>query len=1186
VSAELDELSTRANAMVTEAASAGDPALLDAAIGLHEATLVDQGPFRPVRLSNLSVAHRARFTLTGNLADAERAVEFGEHAVAALGAGDPNAVLVVSNACAAYVTRYGSSERPPDLDRVVRLGEWAVAVLTPGDPHRATLLTNLGTGYWTRFTLTGDLADVERAIRLGELAVAALAPGDPNRAAILSNLAASYWARFGRSGQLSDVDRAIEVGEQAVTLLEPDDPHRAGVMTNLGTAHNERFERTGDMADLDRAIGCHQQAAAVAPGDPTVLSNLSTAFRTRFERLGEVADLDRAIEHQSRAVAAGRDDHPMRALFLTNLGIVHQQRFERLGDMGDLDRALDCKERAVAATPAGHPDLALRSSNLGVTCLARFHRLGRSSDVDSAVRWQERAVAATPPGHPMAAHYHANLGSALHVRFEHTGSLADLADSIVHKERSVAETPDGQPIRATRLSNLALAYQSRFERLGAVADMDRAVEAGGHAVALTPADHADRALHLGNLGTTYHTRFEHLGSMSDLDLAIECHEQALAAAPADHADLARYLSNVGVALHSRFRRVKSSVDRMVEVAERAVTATPPDHPDRVLRLSNLARTYQARGEHTGEVADLDRAVDAGRQALAAATGPARARYLTVLAHTYQGRWRLTRDATDLDSAIEYFRQALAETPADHPLRAARLFSLGYAYQSSDGVTSAEIAALAEQAVAATTGPPDERVRACWVFGRIAHRLGDPHTARRALDEAVALLPSTAARETSRTDQEYRLGTSVGLVGEAIAAHCALSDPAGAVEVGERGRGILLSAQLDLRAGLDVDDPELARRYRFVLDRLNAPDPSTGDIVSWRKRLWAEYDAVVAEVRAQGGPVAGVPAPVVADRTVVLVNASRRRGDAIVLTAGRPVHVPLPDLHLADAERYAVRLREATHDSSAITGKLRRQRVLTELLGWLWDSVVGPVLDTVEEPRVWWLPTGVLGQLPLHAAGHPGQPGALDRVVSSYAPTMRALARSGDREAVARRQLVVALARTPGLADLPFTAAEAAGLPADLPPLVDERATVAAVRAALPVASWAHFACHASTNPDAPSEGGLHLHDGVLPIAEVSRLDLPDAELAYLSACSTGHAGRRHADESIHLASAFQLAGFRHVIASLWPLDDGVAATAADHFYRRVGSVGAAYALHEVVSELRTEHADRPHLWAPLIHSGS
>jgi CHAT domain-containing protein len=143
-----------------------------------------------------------------------------------------------------------------------------------------------------------------------------------------------------------------------------------------------------------------------------------------------------------------------------------------------------------------------------------------------------------------------------------------------------------------------------------------------------------------------------------------------------------------------------------------------------------------------------------------------------------------------------------------------------------------------------------------------------------------------------------------------------------------------------------------------------------------------------------------------------------------------------------------------------------------------------------------------------------------------------------------------------------------------------------VTAALPDATWAHFACHADADLNAPARSGLHLHDGMLFVPDISRLRLTSAELAYLSACSTAHPGIRDADQSIHLASAFQLSGFRHVIASLWPLNDQIAATAAGLFYRNLTSADdSSSSLRQVAFELRARHPDRPDYWAALIHSG-
>ena len=1121
-----------------------DPVLLGSCIALFEGIVAmtpHHHPHRATRLHNLAEAHRARYELTGQGDDADQAIGIGQQAVAAIHDGDANTALILNTLSATHLLRFRRVGHPNDLDRAIQVGEQTV-VATGADLNIAVYLSNLVAGYLLRFEETGHITDLDRAIGTGERARAATPAHSPHRPTILTNLGTAYWTRFTRAGHPADLDRAIEIGGQAVTA-DTGDPNRVTVLSNLAVAYHHRFERTGSLADLDRAIEHHEHAVAATPDDApdgaTRLSNLGMAYQARFERLADVADLVRAIDHLGRAVAATPHGHRQFATFLSNLGIAYHARFERLGDVADLDRAVASYEQAVAATPDDHPDVAYRLSNLGLTYWSRFIRTGELSDADAAIDAGRRAVAATPDGHPDRAMRLSNLGGALQQRSAHSGSLHDLDRAIAHHQQAVAAVHPDHPSRALYLSNLGVAYQARARRSGAGPDFDRAVDAAERAVAATPDDHPDRVLRLFNLGRALQTRYEHSGDPADLDWTVDLARETAAAVPADHPDRARYLFSLGYAHRLRFQRTgaTSDLDRAVDAAERAVTATPDDDPRRAARIYLLGTCYTRRW-NTGGALDRSR-----------------------------------------------------------------------------------ISRLAEHALAATTAPPFDRLRACWAAGRLSYVLDERRTARLLLDTAVELLPLVAARETSSADHEYRLGANRGLVGETIAVHCALDDPGGAVRAGELGRAVLLASRLALRtplADLEAEHPAPARRLRRVRDALNAPDPAAMtlpggqdlDHVDRRKRLWAEYDAVLAEIRRLPGldrfllpPTWTELRPTATGGAVVLLNADLQRCDGIVVTAdGPPLLVPLHELRLADVEARAAELTQATHDAGSFTGELRRQRVLTELLGWLWDTAVEPVLDAVEcrlrpddgvPPRVWWMPTGLLGLLPLHAAGHPGQAGALDRVISSYTPTLRALARARGRPAATvLRRLTVALDRTPGLPDLPATAAEAASLHAahpDMPLLANEQATAARVTGALPEASWAHFACHAGTNPDAPSEGGLHLHDGVLPIAEIGRRDLHEAELAYLSACSTGHVGWRHADESIHLASAFQLAGFRHVVASLWPLDDRVAAGAADHFYRLMPDTpsadDAAVVLHRVIQHLRDEHTGRPHLWASLIHSG-
>src|SRR5208282_3740783 len=99
------------------------------------------------------------------------------------------------------------------------------------------------------------------------------------------------------------------------------------------------------------------------------------------------------------------------------------------------------------------------------------------------------------------------------------------------------------------------------------------------------------------------------------------------------------------------------------------------------------------------------------------------------------------------------------------------------------------------------------------------------------------------------------------------------------------------------------------------------------------------------------------------------------------------------------------------------------------------------------------------------------------------------------------------------------------------------------------------------------------------------------QLTYLSACETSTGGVRVLDEAMHLSAAFQVAGFRHVIATLWTIIDDRSVAIADDVYAALTAGGtpdaaeAARALHGAVTRLRAQYPHVPLLWAPYIHSG-
>jgi CHAT domain-containing protein len=314
----------------------------------------------------------------------------------------------------------------------------------------------------------------------------------------------------------------------------------------------------------------------------------------------------------------------------------------------------------------------------------------------------------------------------------------------------------------------------------------------------------------------------------------------------------------------------------------------------------------------------------------------------------------------------------------------------------------------------------------------------------------------------------------------------------------------------------------------------------------------------------------------------------------------------------DRVDYAVAARHADAFLAAGAGERDAgDEAIREVLAWLWDAVCEPVLDRLGHtgslgntsspqdtgsasgqgpwPRVWWVPSGPLSVLPLHAAGRPGEGAVMDRVISSYTPTVGALLQARRRKPPARaRALAVGVPAAPGLRELASAEREARAVARGLgaAPMLGADATVPAVVAALGSATHAHFACHALTDPGDPGGSCLMLADGRLSVRDLAPLLASDGYLAYLSACGTASGAHRLLDEPVHVASALHAAGFAHVIGTLWPVDDGLADQLARAFYRLLAAgQGPAAALHAAVRGLRDAQPDNPALWAAHVHVG-
>ena len=187
--------------------------------------------------------------------------------------------------------------------------------------------------------------------------------------------------------------------------------------------------------------------------------------------------------------------------------------------------------------------------------------------------------------------------------------------------------------------------------------------------------------------------------------------------------------------------------------------------------------------------------------------------------------------------------------------------------------------------------------------------------------------------------------------------------------------------------------------------------SAGLAAQRRGALAAEWEDLLSRIRERPGFDRFLRLPAVADLAArcagghaVAVNVSVFRCDALILSPGGVRVVELPRLRFEEAESRAAAFSADMAKSWWQPGP-EASRV-REVLRWLWEAVCAPVLEATGAtgtpsngepwPRVWWVPTGPLAFLPLHAAGRypDGDPAdtdtVLDRVVSSYLPTIRSL----------------------------------------------------------------------------------------------------------------------------------------------------------------------------------------------------
>ncbi|KAH0603584.1 uncharacterized protein H6S33_007906 [Morchella sextelata] len=1208
---------------------------------------------RAVRLTNLSNMFLSRHEERPSDSDLNEAIECASKAVHYVRRSDDTAPLsnMLTNLGICYNTRfrYTGFQDAGDLERATDAARSAIEVLGVTNldhPDRPGLLCNLAAGLSNRYLLSNDLNDLEVAIGNLNEAIARMHEADPDRANMLINMASLLDLRYKRLRAVSDLNDGIKYAEKALEVIcnqkrETGRALRTQVEYTRTLCHllNIRSQRLNCPQDLDSAILHAGSMLGVLPDShpdrSKVLKDLSVYLIIRYNRQQALSDLDEATVHMKSCIEETAKDDPDRVSRLNQLAVILISRYSRLREPADLKEGIEHVEEVLEMTPENDPKRAESLTYLSNLLRWQHRRLDAAGSLQAAVACAEAAVRATPALHPDYKCRLGDLSAALHARYDRFGNIEDLELAIRHTETCLKDTAVGSPGRTRSLIDLGGMLRCKYRRFGALSDLEAGFEYIKAAVAETPLDHPDRERIVNTLGPFLGSRYARLGASADLEAAIQRSKAALEATKPDDPSFADRLESVGGYLTTLYMayRTPCDLDEAIQHIEKALEITPEDDPERPGRLSSLGKCYHVRFEHSAfndrNMNDLDAAIEYENQAVLATPldVPSRAHRLTCLGTNLRLRHKL---------------------------------KLQKGLYADDDRTRAFNAFI--DAWKCQTAPPNTRVQAVWRAVKFfqSYELISPLESSILLEEAVELLPKISLRSLEQDDQQQLLSSLYGL--SSLAASSALEAGRGAyiaLKLLELGRGIITGFAIDNRSemsDLQTSHPTLFDSLINLRTEANSPLPEKGtgnptdylnSSASKRRIALEQMDALLERIREipeyKGFLLPPSPESLMKmaeHGSIAIMCATPLRSDAIIITKSAIESIELKKLLYKDAK---TKMRDMA--MNLVRGGFgtwgKRNKEMVKLLAWLWETAVKPVLDKVnpesKNSRIWWIGIGELSRAPFHAAGYHKKgcsKYAMNKVISSYIPTVKSLLYARQRDlrlnmtsTLDSQLLLVTMPSTPGHPDLPSVQGEVAALveivenkePFDkIVPWktkILQEPCAKGVMEQLPEFDAVHFACHGVSDSNNPSNSSLLLlnkaveGDSIdrLTVRDISRATSSKAQLAYLSACSTAdNAAIELGDETIHLAGAFQLAGFNHVVATMWQSRDTACKTVAEGFYTRLyrgdgggggGNSGAggnsgdthlavSMALHEAVKKARAECRDRPLTWAPFIHTGA
>ncbi|KAH6890319.1 CHAT domain-containing protein [Thelonectria olida] len=730
-----------------------------------------------------------------------------------------------------------------------------------------------------------------------------------------------------------------------------------------------------------------------------------------------------------------------------------------------------------------------------------------------------------------------------------------------------------------RRDNIASRLKAMYRQAGDISHLDGAIKIEQER------DHPDlEDLLLYQVGELFIRRYSRTGAMADLDESIRRIERVESLQPRDAQPIEwRNALAAGYGQRYLVTRLRSDADESIRILRDIGQDTSRRQASKYefginprLRNENLlslADQLGNRSRRTGSIQDLDVAIEIEGQAINA-HDEKKTSFEKQPVFSNHGMWlleryRATKMRADLKKACRICQQAVDADWAS-PSRAFALCALGDVYRqkyAASGTTEDIMQAIQAfgPSLSQTNAPLQDRIKAGIRLLESHALISQWQKAFYAAKTTLALLHNMISRSLENPEKQHILAQFAGFASDAaaVALH-AQKGPLVALDFLEQGRGLLATSLEDMRtdiAELRERCPDMAEQFVRLRDLLelsasrHVPKGSENDDkIVLRPDFLAAPSRADVQASANHGPIA-------------IINVSPYRYDAFLVEEHEIRALTLPKLSKGEAQEKA---------------RVQGPRLGTpSTLEWLWDSIAEPVLDALgfTQPPMHsnnsnsWLH---VCNFPLHATGYHRQTAVstdtmMDRAMSSYSSSIKTIMHSRRRRfytsspEIQPQALFVAMQNTPECSPLPSAMDELSLLQGLFKSMAWNAQASGRkkqdVISHLSSCQVFHFASHGHTDRTNPGRSFLYLEDWKNDrFTVVDLLDLNFRQgspfLAYLSACGTGQIREEEfVDESIHLISAFQLAGFRHVVGTLWEVNEDLCVDMAKITYETIMAEG-------------------------------